>query len=153
MIGADRPSDRSSGESAAGGSACLIIVSTPIGNLGDLSPRAVAVLGEADLVCCEDTRRTRGLLTHAGISGRRLLSLHARNEAERLPEVLGLLASGKTVAVVSDAGTPTVSDPGARLVAAAVAALLFRRIPGPTGKRPSPSAGGAGQRRTDHPHP
>jgi 16S rRNA (cytidine1402-2'-O)-methyltransferase len=133
---ADGRSDRPDGGSGSGGSTgsgCLFIVSTPIGNLGDLSPRAVAVLGGSDLVCCEDTRRTRGLLTHAGISGRRLLSLHARNEAERLPEVLGLLAAGKTVAVVSDAGTPTVSDPGARLVAAAVAeGITVTAVPGPS---------------------
>ena len=70
------------GDSAADGR--LVIVSTPIGNLGDLSTRAVDVLGHADLVCCEDTRRTRALLTHAGITGRRLLSLHARNEAARV---------------------------------------------------------------------
>ncbi len=111
----------------------LVIVSTPIGNLGDLSPRAVDVLRVADLVCCEDTRRTRALLTHAGITGQRLLSLHARNEVERLPQVLSELAAGKTVAVVSDAGTPTVSDPGARLVAAAVAAgAAVTAVPGPS---------------------
>lgn len=110
----------------------LVIVSTPIGNLGDLSPRAVETLGRADLICCEDTRRTRGLLTHAGLSGRRLLSLHVRNEGARLPEVLSELGSGKTVAVVSDAGTPTVSDPGGRLVAAAVAAgFEVTAVPGP----------------------
>jgi 16S rRNA (cytidine1402-2'-O)-methyltransferase len=109
-----------------------VIVATPIGNLGDLSPRAVEVLAGADLVCCEDTRRTRGLLTHAGVTGQRLLSLHARNEMERLPRVLGHLAAGRTVAVVSDAGTPTVSDPGARLVAAAVAAgAEVTAVPGP----------------------
>ncbi len=111
----------------------LVIVSTPIGNLGDLSPRAVSVLSSADLLCCEDTRRTRALLTHAGISGRRLLSVHARNEEARLPEVLGHLAAGKTVAVVSDAGTPGVSDPGARLVAAAAAAgAEVTVVPGPS---------------------
>ena len=120
-------------EPSADSSGCLVIVSTPIGNLGDLSPRAVDALGQADLICCEDTRRTRGLLTHAGITGKRLLSLHARNEAERLPEVLGQLAAGKTVAVVSDAGTPTVSDPGARLVAATVAAgIRVTAVPGPS---------------------
>jgi 16S rRNA (cytidine1402-2'-O)-methyltransferase len=109
------------------------MVSTPIGNLGDLSPRAVEVLGRADLVCCEDTRRTRALLTHAGIAGQRLLSLHARNEVERLPQVLSELASAKTVAVVTDAGTPAVSDPGARLVAAAVAAgVTVTAVPGPS---------------------
>jgi 16S rRNA (cytidine1402-2'-O)-methyltransferase len=111
----------------------LVIVSTPIGNLGDLSPRAVEVLGHADLVCCEDTRRTRALLTHAGVHGRRLLSLHARNETARLPEVLARLAARETVAVVSDAGTPTVSDPGGRLVAAAVAAgAEVTAVPGPS---------------------
>jgi 16S rRNA (cytidine1402-2'-O)-methyltransferase len=110
----------------------LVVVSTPIGNLGDLSPRAVETFRRADLICCEDTRRTRGLLTHAGVSGRRLLSLHVRNEGARVPEVLSALASGKTVAVVSDAGTPTVSDPGGRLVAAAVAAgVEVTAVPGP----------------------
>jgi 16S rRNA (cytidine1402-2'-O)-methyltransferase len=111
----------------------LVVVATPIGNLGDLSPRAVEALARADVVCCEDTRRTRGLLTHAGVTGRRLVSLHDRNEAARIPEVLGYLAAGKTVAVVSDAGTPTVSDPGSRLVAAAVAAgVEVTAVPGPS---------------------
>jgi len=119
-------------EDADEGAGLLVVVSTPIGNLGDLSPRAVDTLRRADLICCEDTRRTRGLLTHAGISGRRLLSLHVRNEGARLPEVLSELGSGKTVAVVSDAGTPTVSDPGGRLVAAAVAAgVEVTAVPGP----------------------
>jgi 16S rRNA (cytidine1402-2'-O)-methyltransferase len=122
-------SDRVSDSPATG---FLVVVATPIGNLGDLSPRAVEVLGQADFICCEDTRRTRGLLTHAGISGR-LISLHDRNEAARLPQVLALLAAGKTVAVVSDAGTPTVSDPGARLVAAAVdAGVVVTAVPGPS---------------------
>lgn len=121
------------GASAAATGGRLVIVSTPIGNLGDLSPRAVTALSEADLICCEDTRRTRALLTHAGIKGRRLLSVHAHNEAERLPEVLGHLAAGETVAVVTDAGTPSVSDPGARLVAAAVAAgAEVTVVPGPS---------------------
>jgi len=111
----------------------LVIVSTPIGNLGDLSHRAVDVLGRADLLCCEDTRHSRALLTHAGITGRRLLSLHARNEAQRIPEVLSHLNAGKTVALVSDAGTPSVSDPGARLVAAAAAAgIEVTAVPGPS---------------------
>jgi 16S rRNA (cytidine1402-2'-O)-methyltransferase len=120
-------------EASAAERGLLVIVSTPIGNLGDLSPRAVTVLAQADLVCCEDTRRTRALLTHAGIRGRHLLSLHARNEAARLPEVLSHLAAGQTVAVVTDAGTPGVSDPGARLVAAAVAAgVEVTAVPGPS---------------------
>lgn len=108
-------------------------MATPIGNLDDLSPRAVDVLAQADLVCCEDTRRTRALLTHAGISGRPLMSLHAHNEASRLPDVIGRLTAGATVALVSDAGTPSVSDPGERLVAAAVAAgVEVTVVPGPS---------------------
>jgi len=110
----------------------LVLVATPIGNLGDLAPRAVATLAEADLVCCEDTRRTRALLAFAGIAGKRLLSLHAHNEAARVPEVLARLAEGATVAVVSDAGTPGISDPGARVVAAAArAGVPVTVVPGP----------------------
>ncbi|HUC36692.1 MAG TPA: 16S rRNA (cytidine(1402)-2'-O)-methyltransferase [Acidimicrobiales bacterium] len=111
----------------------LVLVSTPIGNLGDLPPRAVSTLGAADLVCCEDTRRTRELLSHAGVRGRNLLSLHGHNEASRVEQVLARLAAGETVAVVSDAGTPTISDPGARLVARAVeAGIEVRAVPGPS---------------------
>lgn len=110
-----------------------MLVSTPIGNLGDLSPRALETLAHADVVCCEDTRRTRGLLTHAGLKGIRLMSLHGHNEMARVDAILGHLADGRTVAVVSDAGTPAVSDPGARLVAAAVAAgVTVSAVPGPS---------------------
>jgi 16S rRNA (cytidine1402-2'-O)-methyltransferase len=111
-----------------------VLVATPIGNLGDLAPRAVAVLAEADVVCCEDTRRTRALLSAAGVPGRgRLVALHAHNESERIPQVLGWLAAGKTVALVTDAGTPAVSDPGARVVAAAVAdGRAVTAVPGPS---------------------
>jgi 16S rRNA (cytidine1402-2'-O)-methyltransferase len=115
------------------GAGTLVLVSTPIGNLGDLAPRAVETLAHADVVCCEDTRRTRGLLTHAGVTGVRLLSLHGHNEMARVDTVLGLLAEGRTVAVVSDAGTPVVSDPGERLVAAAAAAgAIVTVVPGPS---------------------
>jgi 16S rRNA (cytidine1402-2'-O)-methyltransferase len=111
----------------------LVLVSTPIGNLGDLSPRAVETLAQADVVCCEDTRRTRGLLTHAGLRGVRLVSLHGHNEMARVDAVLAHLAEGRTVAVVSDAGTPAVSDPGGRLVSAAVAAgATVTTVPGPS---------------------
>jgi 16S rRNA (cytidine1402-2'-O)-methyltransferase len=112
----------------------LVLVATPIGNLGDLSPRAVAALREADVVCCEDTRRTRALLSASGVAAaRRLVSLHEHNEAARIPGVLGWVADGRTVAVVTDAGTPTVSDPGARLVAAAAAGgLSVTVVPGPS---------------------
>jgi len=112
----------------------LVLVATPIGNLGDLSPRAVETLRSADVVCCEDTRRTRVLLSAAGIpAGGRLRSLHAHNESKRIPEVLAALSEGRTVAVVTDAGTPAVSDPGARLVkAAAEAGLQVSAVPGPS---------------------
>jgi 16S rRNA (cytidine1402-2'-O)-methyltransferase len=96
----------------------LVLVATPIGNLGDLSPRAQSVLAEADLICCEDTRRTRALLSAFEIrAGNRLLSLHAHNEKARLERVAECVAGGGTVAVVSDAGTPGISDPGAWLAA------------------------------------
>ena len=100
----------------------LVLVATPIGNLGDLSPRACEVLATADLVCCEDTRRTRALLSANGITasgphGDRLVSLHGHNEMARLDQVTAAIAGGATVAVVSDAGTPGISDPGARLAA------------------------------------
>ena len=116
----------------------LVLVATPIGNLGDLSPRARAVLAEADLICCEDTRRTRALLSASGISakgptGDRLLSLHGHNEASRVDRVAAAVAGGATVAVVSDAGTPGVSDPGAWLAAQiAAAGGTVSTVPGPS---------------------
>jgi len=116
----------------------LVLVATPIGNLGDLSPRAHAVLAEADLICCEDTRRTRALLSASGISakgpmGDRLLSLHGHNEASRVDRVAAAVAGGATVAVVSDAGTPGVSDPGAWLAAQiAAAGGTVSTVPGPS---------------------
>jgi 16S rRNA (cytidine1402-2'-O)-methyltransferase len=123
-----------SGAAPVGGTGSLVVVSTPIGNLGDLSPRAVEALRTADLVCCEDTRRTRVLFSAAGIpSGNRLRSLHAHNETARIPELLAAAFDGRTVAVVTDAGTPAVSDPGARLVAAAAAAgVPVTVVPGPS---------------------
>ncbi|HWD51406.1 MAG TPA: 16S rRNA (cytidine(1402)-2'-O)-methyltransferase, partial [Acidimicrobiales bacterium] len=111
----------------------LVLVATPIGNLGDLSPRAVEVLSTADVIYCEDTRHSRKLLTHAGISGVRLRSLHQHNEADRIDEVIGSVAGGRTVAVISDAGTPGISDPGSRVVAAAATAgLKISIVPGPS---------------------
>jgi len=93
-----------------------VLIATPIGNLGDLSPRARSVLAEADLICCEDTRRTRALLSAFEIrAGNRLVSLHGDNETSRLERVTQSVAAGGTVAVVSDAGTPGISDPGAWL--------------------------------------
>ncbi len=112
----------------------IVLVATPIGNLGDLPPRAREVLAAADVVCCEDTRRTRALLSACSIpAGGRLVSLHDHNEAARIPQILGWAAAGKTVAVVTDAGTPAVSDPGARLVAAAVGSGVdVTTVPGPS---------------------
>lgn len=114
-------------------SGTLVLVATPIGNLGDLSERAKAALAEADAICCEDTRHSGQLFSRAGIVPKRLISLHAHNEASRLGEVLALLATGARVAVVSDAGTPAVSDPGARLVDAAHrAGHRLSVVPGPS---------------------
>jgi len=111
----------------------LVLVSTPIGNLADLSPRASAVLAEADVVACEDTRHTGMLLSRIGVKARRLVSLHAHNEAGRAGELVGLCLAGSLVAVVSDAGTPALSDPGERLVVAAAAAgVEVRAVPGPS---------------------
>jgi 16S rRNA (cytidine1402-2'-O)-methyltransferase len=101
----------------------LVLVSTPIGNLGDLTPRARAALAAADLVLCEDTRHTARLLAAIGVTAH-TESLHDHNEDARIPAVLALLHAGRRVALVSDAGTPLVSDPGFRLVRAAIAAGL-----------------------------
>ena len=117
-----------------GGHGRLVLVATPIGNLGDLSPRARDALANADLICCEDTRRTRALLSAVGIpAGNRLLSLHGHNEAERLGRVSDCVAAGGTVVVVSDAGTPGISDPGAWLAAQLVeAGETVTTVPGPS---------------------
>lgn len=110
----------------------LLLVSTPIGNLEDLSPRAARALAEADLVACEDTRHSGRLLAHLGIR-KPLISLHEHNERARLPRILDALAAGETVAVVSDAGTPLLSDPGFPLVRAAIeAGHRVEPIPGPS---------------------
>jgi len=100
-------------------SGALVLIATPIGNLGDLSPRAVKELATADLICCEDTRRTGMLLKHAGVSGVRLKRVDEHTERAARREVLEILGSGGRVAVVTDAGTPGISDPGEGLVAAA----------------------------------
>ena len=100
---------------------CVYVIATPIGNLEDFSPRGQRVLREVGLIACEDTRRTAKLCTYFGIGTRRV-SLHAHNEARRLPELLRQLARGGSLALVCDAGTPLLSDPGARLVEAALAA-------------------------------
>ncbi|MEM9556228.1 MAG: 16S rRNA (cytidine(1402)-2'-O)-methyltransferase [Acidobacteriota bacterium] len=110
----------------------LLVVATPIGHLDDLSPRMRRALEEADIVACEDTRRTGRLLAHLGLR-RRMVSMHDHNEAKRLPRMLQALHEGAVVAVVSDAGTPLISDPGFPLVReAARAGLRVEPIPGPS---------------------
>ncbi len=114
------------------GAGRLLVVATPIGNLGDLSERARQAFEEADLVACEDTRHTGRLLAHLGIK-RPLVSLHEHNERQRLPRMLEELGAGRTVALVSDAGTPLVSDPGYVLVREAIrAGVRVEPIPGPS---------------------
>jgi 16S rRNA (cytidine1402-2'-O)-methyltransferase len=111
----------------------LWLVATPIGNLGDLPPRAVEILDRVALVCCEDTRRTGLLLQHAGIRAERLAVCNEHTEFSRIDDVLDALADGHDVAVVSDAGTPGISDPGARLVSAALAGgHEVSAVPGPS---------------------
>ena len=120
----------------------LFVVATPIGNLEDVTLRALRVLREADCVLAEDTRRTRILLQRHGIAARPV-SLHAHNEAARTAEVLARLAAGASVALVSDAGTPLVSDPGERLVAAAAAeGHAVVPVPGPSAVLAALSASG-----------
>ncbi len=115
------------------GTGTLVLVATPIGNLGDLAPRAVDALAGADVVLCEDTRRTGTLLTRAAIRARRLVVANAHTEAAATAEALRVLGRGGTVAVVTDAGTPGISDPGERLVRAAIAAgHTVTTVPGPS---------------------
>jgi 16S rRNA (cytidine1402-2'-O)-methyltransferase len=110
----------------------LLVIATPLGNLGDITARAADSLRACDLVACEDTRRTRALLSHLGLSAP-TISCHKFNEASRVTEILSRIASGETVGLVTDAGTPGVSDPGARLVeAAAAAGFRVEAIPGPS---------------------
>jgi len=111
----------------------LVLVGTPIGNLGDLSPRAVGALGAADAICCEDTRRTGRLLQHAGVERRPLIVVNDHTEVHAIAGVLDRLTRGERVAVVTDAGMPGISDPGERLVrAAALAGHTIEVVPGPS---------------------
>ncbi|GMU77764.1 MAG: ribosomal RNA small subunit methyltransferase I [Acidimicrobiia bacterium] len=112
----------------------LVLVATPIGNLGDLAPRAVEVLRTADVIAAEDTRRTRALLTHADVpGGRRLIALHEHNERARAADLVERIRRGDRVAFVCDAGMPGISDPGERLVrVCAEAGLRVEVVPGPS---------------------
>lgn len=100
----------------------LWLVATPIGNLDDMSPRAVSVLRAAHVICCEDTRHSGTLLKRIGAAPRKLIVTNDHTEHDAIDEVLGLLSNGHVVAVITDAGTPAISDPGERLVRAAIAA-------------------------------
>jgi 16S rRNA (cytidine1402-2'-O)-methyltransferase len=108
----------------------LYVVATPIGNMGDISLRALDVLAAADIIAAEDTRNTSHLLKHHGIAARKLLALHQHNEKEAAERLIACLALGQTVALVTDAGTPAVSDPGALLVQD-VRAAEYRVVPIP----------------------
>jgi 16S rRNA (cytidine1402-2'-O)-methyltransferase len=111
----------------------LWLVATPIGNLSDLTPRAVDVLGHVGLICCEDTRRTGLLLQHAGIRAERMAVCNDHTELSRIDDVLQVLGSGRDVAIVSDAGTPGISDPGTRVAQAAIdAGYTVSAVPGPS---------------------
>jgi 16S rRNA (cytidine1402-2'-O)-methyltransferase len=110
----------------------LFVVATPIGNLGDITVRALRVLTDVDIIAAEDTRTTRKLLSHHGV-GTKLVSYHEHNEQVRTPELLERIAGGEDVALVSEAGTPSISDPGYRLVVAAIErGLPVEPIPGPS---------------------
>ena len=111
----------------------LWLVGTPIGNLEDVTERARRVLAEVDVIACEDTRRTRALLSHLGIPSPRLVSFFEGNEERRVPELLEALREGRSVALVTDAGMPAVSDPGFRLVAACAGeGIEVDAVPGPS---------------------
>jgi 16S rRNA (cytidine1402-2'-O)-methyltransferase len=113
----------------------LIVVGTPIGNLSDITPRAIEVLASADVILCEDTRRTRALLSALAVPTRpsHLVSLHAHNESERAERIVGWLKEGRTVALVSDAGMPLISDPGENTVRSAIeAGATVDVVPGPS---------------------
>jgi 16S rRNA (cytidine1402-2'-O)-methyltransferase len=110
----------------------LFVVATPIGNMADITLRAVRVLGDVDLVAAEDTRTTRKLLSHHGIKTP-LISYHDHNEALRTPELLHRIENGQSIAIVSEAGTPSISDPGYRLIREAISAgISVEPVPGPS---------------------
>lgn len=130
------------GRAGAGVFGTLYVVATPIGNLSDLSERMIQALREADWVAAEDTRTTRVLLDRAGSSAR-MLAAHRHNERASAERVVGLLTQGQRVALVSDAGTPAVSDPGCRIVSAALdAGIAVVPIPGPSAAIAMVSASG-----------
>jgi 16S rRNA (cytidine1402-2'-O)-methyltransferase len=120
-------------DSSAEISGRIVLIPTPIGNLGDITLRALEVLRAADRIACEDTRHSAPLLARHGISGKPLISLHDHNEARRAPELVAAARAGETIAVISDAGMPGISDPGYRLVQACIdSGTPFEVMPGPS---------------------
>lgn len=123
----------------------LYIVPTPIGNVDDITVRALKTLRAADVLCCEDTRTTGQLLKIYGIEPRRLVSIHEHNEARQAAFIVAEIRAGRSVALMSDAGTPLISDPGARLVSAAISAEIdVVPLPGATAFAPALAASGFG---------
>ena len=137
-----QPRDAERGVAADGGRGRLVLVPTPIGNLEDMTLRGLRALREADLIACEDTRHSRRLLEHFQIQ-RPTVSFHQHNEAARTAELLERLLAGQVIALISDAGTPGISDPGERLVRAAVArGVAVEALPGASALLPALIASG-----------
>ena len=114
-------------------SGTLVLIATPIGNLGDLSPRAIEAIAECDALCCEDTRRTGLMLNHFGLAGKTYIVVNEHTEHDASREVVERLLAGETIGLVTDAGTPGISDPGERIVRAAIASgIAVSAIPGPS---------------------
>ena len=111
----------------------LVLVATPIGNLGDISQRAIEALKAADIICCEDTRHSGKLLAHFGVTGKKLVVINEHTEYDAREEIVSLVTSGSNIALITDAGTPGISDPGERLVVAVInAGGVVTAVPGPS---------------------
>ena len=111
----------------------LVLVATPIGNLGDISQRAIEALKTADIICCEDTRHSGKLLAHFGVTGKKLVVINEHTEYDECEEIVSLVTTGSNVALITDAGTPGISDPGERLVVAVInAGGVVTAVPGPS---------------------
>jgi len=110
----------------------VYFIPTPIGNRGDFTLRAIEILKEVDMICCEDTRHSKPLLLHYEIN-KQLTSLHDHNEGKKAPEIIQLAESGKSIAIITDAGMPSISDPGYRMMQACIAAdIEYTVLPGPS---------------------